>query len=44
MVQSHEPVPNAVPSGETFNVLTRFSCPYKVATRDPFNVSQTLTQ
>ncbi len=43
-MQSQEPVPKAVPSGETFNELTRFSCPYKVATRDPFNVSQTLIQ
>ena len=27
MVQSQDPVPSAVPSGETFNELTRFSCP-----------------
>ena len=41
-VWSQEPEQNAVPSGDTRKVLTRFSCPNRMDTRDPFSTSQTL--
>lgn len=41
-VWSQEPEQKAVPSGETRRVLTRFSCPNRMDTRDPFSTSQTL--
>lgn len=41
-VWSQDPEQNAVPSGDTRKVLTRFSCPNRIDTRDPFSTSQTL--
>lgn len=40
-VWSQDPEQNAVPSGDTRRVLTRFSCPNRIDTRDPFSTSQT---
>jgi len=41
-VLSHDPEQNAVPSGDTLTVLTRFSWPKRIATLVPFRTSQTL--
>lgn len=38
-VLSHDAEQNAVPSGDTWTLLTRFSWPYRIAARVPFNTS-----
>ena len=43
MVVSQEAVPMAVPSGDTFNEETLFSCPYSTVILSHFRVSQRFT-